>query len=78
VCDDVLVAYTPGEVRGWLGDAGLRVLRQGGIRTVNDYLPNALKNDDNYLDLLALEQELSEQAPYNEIGSLVHVLAQRQ
>jgi hypothetical protein len=45
------------------------------IRTVNDYVPNALKTDEHYPDLLALEKALSENALYNEIGALTHILA---
>ena len=75
VCQDTLATQTPQQVRQWLTDAGLRVVRQGGIRTVNDYLPDALKTDERYPDLLALEKALSEHAPYHEIGALIHILA---
>jgi S-adenosylmethionine-dependent methyltransferase len=77
VCKDQLVTHTPREVRRWLETARLHVIRQGAIRTVNDYISNTLKTDEHYPDLLALEQELSEQAPYNDIGTLVHILARK-
>jgi S-adenosylmethionine-dependent methyltransferase len=74
-CQDTLATHTPQQVRRWLSGAGLRMIRQGAIRTVNDYVPNALKTDEHYPDLLALEKALSENAPYNEIGALTHILA---
>lgn len=76
--------WTPAAVAGLVESAGLVVEQVHGVRCVSDLVPSAVLDNDTSASrgepgaaaaLLALERRLSDQAPFRDVATQVHVLA---
>ena len=70
--------FTPQAVEALVAGAGLRVEQVHGVRVVADLVPSAVLELEPGAPaaLLALERALSERAPFRDLATQVHVLAQ--
>ena len=64
-------------VREWLAASGLTVESKAGIRAFHDYLPEALRSDEHFDELLALEIALRNTEPFASLGALIHLVCAR-
>jgi S-adenosylmethionine-dependent methyltransferase len=67
----------PGQVRGWLEDAGLDIRLQAGVRTFSDLTEPVVLSWYDEQDVIDMERQLCEQAPYRDLGRYVLFLARK-
>lgn len=67
----------PMAVRGWLEDAGLVVSLQAGVRTFSDLTEPVVLSWYEEADIIEMELQLCEQAPYRDLGRYVLFLARK-
>lgn len=67
----------PTEVRGWLEAAGLEVSLQAGVRTFSDLTEPVVLSWYEEQDIIDMERQLCEQAPYRDLGRYVLFLARK-
>lgn len=67
----------PTAVRGWLEAAGLEVSLQAGVRTFSDLTEPVVLSWYEEADIIEMELELCEQAPYRDLGRYVLFLAHK-
>ncbi|MHA7878537.1 MAG: methyltransferase [Saccharospirillum sp.] len=67
----------PMVVRGWLDAAGLEVSLQAGVRTFSDLTEPVVLSWYDEADIIDMELQLCEQAPYRDLGRYVLFLAHK-
>ncbi|MCL2900001.1 tRNA uridine 5-oxyacetic acid(34) methyltransferase CmoM [Brenneria tiliae] len=67
----------PQQVYGWLDEMGLAILGKTGVRVFHDYLQNKQQQNDNFAEILELEQRYCRQEPFVSLGRYIHVMAQK-
>lgn len=65
----------PGEVRGWLEDSGMTILRKSGVRFFYDMMWPEARQRCSLEDVVLLERQLARQEPFASLGRYVHLLA---
>jgi hypothetical protein len=67
----------PDEAIAWLEVARLHLVAFAGTRTVNDYLPEHVKTEENRDAILALELALCERDPYRRVAPFLQLIGRR-
>ncbi len=66
---------TGAQLEAWLKKFGIRIIKRYGVRVVADYLPDALKSeDDAYSRILELERALGGRQPYRDVARYVQII----
>jgi S-adenosylmethionine-dependent methyltransferase len=65
------------DIKNWLGNAGLTILQQSGIRVFSDYVVDRRGGNDNPAAVVEMELLYSNQSPYREMGRYQHFMAQK-
>lgn len=68
----------PSQIRAQLEDGGYTVISQAGIRTFADLTEPTVLSWYDEVDVLAMERQLCEQAPYRDLGRYVLFLARKE
>jgi SAM-dependent methyltransferase len=71
--------WTPAAITALVQDAGLSVQQVHGVRCMSDLVPSAVLDTEPgaAAALLALERRLSDQLPFRDLATQVHVLARK-
>jgi S-adenosylmethionine-dependent methyltransferase len=71
--------WTPSAIADLVSGAGLVVEQVHGVRCVSDLVPSAVLDTEPgaVAALLALERRLSDQAPFRDLATQVHLLARK-
>lgn len=77
--DGVQHRWTPEQITALVTEAGLAVDQVHGVRVVADLVPSALLDAEpgGPAALLALERSLADRAPFRDLATQLHLLAQR-
>jgi S-adenosylmethionine-dependent methyltransferase len=67
----------PDEVRRWLEESGMSIMRKSGVRFFYDMMWPDARNERSLEDILVLEKQLARQEPFASLGRYVHLLARR-
>ncbi len=65
------------EVKEWLVRDNLEILIQSGVRCFHDYMRDIDKWQSDLPNILAMELEYSQQAPFNQISRYIHLVLKK-
>ncbi|AXR06511.1 methyltransferase [Salinimonas sediminis] len=70
-------ALAPREVIHHVTQAGFEIAAQSGIRCFHDYMQHKPDNDEVFAQLLALERQYGQQAPFCWLGKYFHLMLRK-